>query len=178
MSSPWTSSSEDAAERAGPAYQLMGECFLAADRPQDALAAFEKAEQARPTRPCTSSISPASPPNRQAGRGPGRLEAAFADHLAGEGIAPYETLADLLAGSARKMNCLAGSKSSTPPSPTTCRWATPCRPIPGGRQVRQGRGAVLELLKATPCWHTAAWSICTGRPSGSTPCWPSRRGDR
>ena len=32
----------------GPSYQLMGECFLAADRPEDARAAFQKAEKAAP----------------------------------------------------------------------------------------------------------------------------------
>ena len=34
----------------GTTYQLMGECFLSADRPQEALAVFEKADQAAPNK--------------------------------------------------------------------------------------------------------------------------------
>ena len=37
-----------AAGEPGPTYQLMGECFLSADRPQEAQARFEKADQAAP----------------------------------------------------------------------------------------------------------------------------------
>ncbi len=81
----------------GRTYQLMGECFLAADRPEDARAAFQKAEE--------HSLGNAmrqynlARVNAQTGK-PAEaleaLEACFAERLSGQGTAPYETLADVL----------------------------------------------------------------------------------
>ena len=82
---------------AGPTYQIMGECFLAADRPQDAQAAFAKAEKAAPHKALRQFNQ--ARVNAKTGK-PGEalvaLEAALADHLRDQGAAPYETLADVL----------------------------------------------------------------------------------
>jgi tetratricopeptide (TPR) repeat protein len=81
----------------GPTYNLCGESFLLADRPKEALAAFEKAHQLAPNKGLLQL-------NRaQVYARTGRpeealaaLEACFAEKLASEGIAPYELLAEVL----------------------------------------------------------------------------------
>jgi len=78
-------------------YQAIGQCFLAADRPEEARAVFEKAEKLAPNkamrqfnlaRVCLKTSKPAE--------AIAALESSFAEHLAGEGAAPYETLAEVL----------------------------------------------------------------------------------
>ena len=114
----------------GTTYQFMGECFLSADRPQEALAVFEKADQAAPNKALRQfNLARVYAKTGKPAEALAALEACFAEHLADEGMAPYETLADVLAtASARRRNCSIAWKSSVPPSPTTCRWATIWRP--------------------------------------------------
>ena len=86
-----------AARRAGPDYQLMGECFLAAGRPEDAQAAFEKAETVAPDKALRQfNLARVAAKTGKPAEALAALEAAFAEHLAGQGMAPYETLADVL----------------------------------------------------------------------------------
>ncbi len=84
-------------------FQLMGECFLRADRPREALSLFEKADAASHDEPLLRF-------NRarvylKTGRPADAItdiEAALAGHLDDQAAAPYETLADALAALGRK----------------------------------------------------------------------------
>ena len=84
--------------RPGPTYQLMGECFLAADRPHEALAVFQKADQLA-SAPAMRQFNLArvyAKTDRLADAMTA-LETCLAEYLADQGMVPYETLADVLA---------------------------------------------------------------------------------
>ena len=178
-SSPWTrNSSKCCLGKAGSTYQLMGECFLSADRPQEALAVFEKAEQAAPdkalrqfnlARVYAKTGKPAEALDR-AWRPP-------SPHiLSDQGLAPYETLADLLASLGKKGELLepAGEtprrRAGQPAAGLLSGGA-----VSSGRQARQGRNALPRTAQgqADAASATAASSNSIGRASGSTPCWTS-----
>jgi tetratricopeptide (TPR) repeat protein len=83
----------------GPTYQLMGECFLSADRPDEALAAFQMADQVAPDK-ALQQFNLArlyAKTGKPAEAALEALDASFAAHLTDEGIEPYETLAAVLA---------------------------------------------------------------------------------
>ncbi len=83
----------------GPTYQLMGECFLAADRPQEALAVFQKADQVAPDKALRQfNLARVYAKTGKPAEAMAALESSFAEHLSDEGLAPYETLADVLKG--------------------------------------------------------------------------------
>jgi tetratricopeptide (TPR) repeat protein len=90
-------------DKPGATHQLIGDCFLAADRPADAKAAFEKAEKATPdkalrqynvARVCLKMGKPAE--------SLAALESALAGRLAVANTAPYETLAEALSKLGKK----------------------------------------------------------------------------
>lgn len=84
-------------------YRLMGECFLAADRPQEALTVFNKAEQIAP-QPALQQYNLARvyAKTGKPAEALSALEACFAGQFAEDGAAPYETLADVLGTLGRK----------------------------------------------------------------------------
>ena len=91
----------------GPTYQLMGECFLSADRPQEALAVFEKADQVAPNKALRQfNLARVYAKTGKPAEALAALEACFAEHLADEGMAPYETLADVLGSLGKKAELL------------------------------------------------------------------------
>lgn len=81
----------------GPAYAMFGECFLLADRIDEAQAAFEKAQQLAPNQGLFEfnrarvHARHGEPQNALAA-----LDACFKQRLASEGTAPFELLADVL----------------------------------------------------------------------------------
>ncbi len=78
-------------------YQLIGECFLAADRPADAKAAFEKAAKLAPNKSMRQfNLARVRLKTNKPADALAALESAFAEHLADQGDAPYETLAEAL----------------------------------------------------------------------------------
>ena len=78
-------------------YQLVGECFLAADRPEDAKAAFEKAEKLTPNKAMRQfNLARVYFKTHKPAEALAALESAFAEHLADQGDAPYECLAEAL----------------------------------------------------------------------------------
>ncbi len=78
-------------------YQIVGECFLAADRPEDAKAAFAQAEKLAPNRAMWQfNLARVLIKNRKPAEGLAALEAALPERLADAGDAPYETLAEAL----------------------------------------------------------------------------------
>jgi tetratricopeptide (TPR) repeat protein len=82
----------------GPTYQLLGECFLLADRPEEALAAFQKADQAVPDKALQQfNLARLYAKTGKPAEALEALEASFAAHLTDEGIEPYEALAAVLA---------------------------------------------------------------------------------
>jgi tetratricopeptide (TPR) repeat protein len=106
----------------GPAYQLMGECFLSAGKPAEALAAFEKADQSAPDK----ALQPFNMARVYAKTGKpaealAALETSFAAHLNGVGIEPYETLSAVLASLDKKdeligrLEKLRGDQPDNPP---------------------------------------------------------------
>ena len=81
----------------GPTYNLIGECFLLADRPGDALIAFKKAEELAPNKGLLQfNLARVYAKTAKPAEALAALETCFAEHLGGEGMAPYETLADAL----------------------------------------------------------------------------------
>jgi tetratricopeptide (TPR) repeat protein len=93
---------------AAATYQTMGDCFLAAGRPQEARAAFEKAERLKPDKALWQfHLAGVLAKSGKPAEALAALEAAFAERLHDEGTAPYETLAEVL-GALGKKNELAG----------------------------------------------------------------------
>lgn len=87
----------------GPAYQLMGECFLSADMPDDALAAFGKAEQAASDKAWQQfNVARVYAKTGRPAEALEAMEAAFAARLTDAGIEPYETLSAILTSLGKK----------------------------------------------------------------------------
>ena len=75
----------------------MGECFLAADRPQEARAAFEKAEQAAPNKALRQfNLARVYAKTGKPAEALAALGGCFAEHWPDRASLPYETLADVL----------------------------------------------------------------------------------
>ncbi len=88
---------------AGATYQTMGDCFLAAGRPQEARAVFEKAERLKSDKALWQfHLACVYAKSGKPAEALTALEAAFAEHLHDEGMTPYETLADVLGSLGRK----------------------------------------------------------------------------
>jgi tetratricopeptide (TPR) repeat protein len=81
----------------GPTYQLMGECFLSADRPEEALAVFQKADQVAPDKALQQfNMARVHAKTGKPAEALEALGACFAAHLTDAGIEPYETLSAVL----------------------------------------------------------------------------------
>ena len=81
----------------GPALNLIGECFLAADRPDAAVAAFEKAHVAVPNRALLEfHLARVRARTGKPQEALAALEQCFGQRLLAEGIGPYELLAEVL----------------------------------------------------------------------------------
>ena len=160
----------------GTTYQLMGECFLSADRPQEALAVFEKADQAAPNKALRQfNLARVYAKTGKPAEALAALEACFAEHLADEGMVPVRN-AGRRAEQPRQEGGIARSLGKAP-----CRRAAqPAAgllsggPVSSRRQARQGRSVVPRTVEEQTHARaaTAAWSRSLGRPSGSTSCWP------
>ena len=84
-------------------YQTMGDCFLAAGRPQEARAVFEKAERLKSDKALWQfHLACVQAKSGKPAEALAALEAAFAEHLHDEGMTPYDTLADVLGSLGRK----------------------------------------------------------------------------
>lgn len=81
-------------DKPGPTYQFFGECFLAADRPSDAKAAFEKANPDKAMRPFNLARLRAK--TGQSAEALESLDAALNEGLSDQGPIVYELLAELL----------------------------------------------------------------------------------
>ncbi|MGA2065329.1 MAG: tetratricopeptide repeat protein [Thermoguttaceae bacterium] len=81
----------------GPTYQLFGECFLLSGRVPQAAAAFEKAQALAPNEALWK-YNQARVAARSGKPEPALadLEESFRKHLAGQGLGPYELLAEVL----------------------------------------------------------------------------------
>lgn len=79
-------------------YQLMGESFLAAGRPDEALAAFEKRNEAKPNEGLYAyNRARVDLKQKRPAQALAKLQPYFLQHLATQGTAPYQVLADALA---------------------------------------------------------------------------------
>ena len=88
-------------------YQLMGECFLVADRPREAQTVFEKADPFAPDKALQQfNLARVYAKTDEATKALATLEACFAEHLTDQGMAPYETLADVLDSLGKKNELL------------------------------------------------------------------------
>ncbi|MEN6406363.1 MAG: tetratricopeptide repeat protein, partial [Thermoguttaceae bacterium] len=83
--------------RPGSTYQLMGECFLEANRPKEAKTVFEKAEKVTPDKALHQfNLARVYAKLDKPAEALASLEASFAEKLTDQGESPYETLADVL----------------------------------------------------------------------------------
>jgi tetratricopeptide (TPR) repeat protein len=81
----------------GPAYQLFGECYLLCGRVREAAAALEKSQALAPNEALWKySQARIAAREGKPEQALADLEASFAKSLAGEGLAPYELLAEVL----------------------------------------------------------------------------------
>lgn len=81
----------------GPTYQLIGECYLAADRPDDAKVMFDKAETLVSNKAMRQfNLARVLLKSNRPTEAMAALEASFALHLSGEDVVPYQTLAEVL----------------------------------------------------------------------------------
>jgi tetratricopeptide (TPR) repeat protein len=79
-------------------YQLVGESFLAADRPAEALAAFEKAHAAKADEGLHAyNLARVDMKQKQPAQALAKLELYFDKHVATQGTPPYQVLAEALA---------------------------------------------------------------------------------
>jgi tetratricopeptide (TPR) repeat protein len=87
----------------GLTYNLFGECFLLADRLDEAQAAFEKAQQLAPNEGLWQFNQARILARRhQPQQALAALETCYQQHLASEGTAPFELLAEVLADLGKK----------------------------------------------------------------------------
>jgi tetratricopeptide (TPR) repeat protein len=81
----------------GPTYAMMGESFLHANRPDEAMAAFKKSDALAPNSAILQfNLAQVYAKTGKPAEALTALEASFPEHLKGEGALPYETLADVL----------------------------------------------------------------------------------
>ena len=175
----------------------MGDCFLAAGRPQEARAAFEKAERLKSDKALLAIPSgPRTGQERQAGRSARRpwrlLLPSTCTTRARRRTKRWPTC---WRSWARRTSCSTGWKNSAPPSRPTRRWAIiwpanigrparSTRPRPlyvallktaarAGRLPRPGRNLSAGQTLRRRCWR--CWAACWKRPA----CWkrwgPSRK---
>jgi tetratricopeptide (TPR) repeat protein len=88
-------------------YQLIGECFLAAGRTEEALAAFDDAEKVAPNKALRQfNLARVYAKTGKPAEALAALEASFSEHLGEEGTVPYETLANVLGALGKKNELL------------------------------------------------------------------------
>jgi tetratricopeptide (TPR) repeat protein len=84
-------------------YQLMGESFLAADRPKDAVSAFEKADELAPDKAMRQfNLARVLAKTGKPAEALAALEASFAEQLDIESSLPFQTLAEVLGALGKK----------------------------------------------------------------------------
>lgn len=87
----------------GPTYNLIGECFLMANRPKEAVEAFEKAHALAPNQGLLSyNLARVDAKTGKPDQALARLQVYFDQRLATEGVAPYRLLAEALASVGKK----------------------------------------------------------------------------
>lgn len=92
----------------GPTYNLIGECFLLANRPSEAVKAFEKAQELAPNKGLLNyNLARVDAKTGKPDQALMHLQVAFDERLSSEGLAPYRLLAEVL-GSLNKKDELVG----------------------------------------------------------------------
>ncbi|HYW78519.1 MAG TPA: tetratricopeptide repeat protein [Thermoguttaceae bacterium] len=87
----------------GLTYNLFGECYLLADRPDAARAAFEKAHQLAPNQGRLDfNLARVDAHRNEPAKALKRLQSCFDEHLDDEGMVPYELLGEVLEKLGRK----------------------------------------------------------------------------
>jgi len=90
-------------EKPALTYTLFGECFLRADRPDEAKAAFQKAHEAgKDDALLQYHLAQVLAHRGKPAEALVALQASFGEHLADEGLAPYELLAEVFEDLGRK----------------------------------------------------------------------------
>ena len=88
---------------AAATYGLLGECFLMADRPDDAAAVFEKSQQVHPDKARQElNIARVCAKKKQYKQALDHLEAGFKEGISETGALPYRLLAEVLEGLDKK----------------------------------------------------------------------------
>lgn len=87
----------------GPTFNLIGECFLLANRPNEAIAAFEKAHQLAPNKGLLGyNLARVDAKTGKSEQALQRLADYFDQKLSSEGTAPYRLLAEVLENAKKK----------------------------------------------------------------------------
>ncbi len=103
----------------GPTYNLIGECFLLANRPNEAIQAFEKAHALAPNHGLLGyNLARVDAKTGKPDQALTRLQVYFNQHLTTEGVAPYRLLAEVLASLGKKGELLGRLESLHTADPT------------------------------------------------------------
>ena len=169
----------------GPTYQLMGDCFLAADRPEEARAAFQKADQFSPDKAMRQfNLARVYAKTGKPAEALAALEAVLGRASGRPRHRPLRN-AGRSARQTRQERRVGRPAGKTPRrrSEQSAAWLFSGGAVSSGRQARQGRIAVSRTAQdqADARRYRKASRRCIGRPSGTTPCcwrWAKRGEDR
>jgi tetratricopeptide (TPR) repeat protein len=129
----------------GPTYNLIGECFLLANRPSEAVKAFEKAHELAPNKGLLNyNLARVDIKTNKPDQALVRLQAAFDERLSSEGVAPYRLLAEVL-GTLNKKGELIGRLEKLHASDPTN--------VPAGYFLAEQYEAADQLDKAEPLFQ-------------------------
>jgi tetratricopeptide (TPR) repeat protein len=129
----------------GPTYNLIGECFLLANRPSEAVKAFEKAHELAPNKGLLNyNLARVDLKTDKPDQALVRLQAAFDQRLSSEGVAPYRLLAEVL-GTLNKKGELIGRLEKLHASDPTN--------VPAGYFLAEQYEAAGQLDKAEPLFQ-------------------------
>ena len=165
----------------GPTYQLFGECYLLSGRLPEAAAAFQKSQALAPNKALWKYNQARLAARAPAGSAKPEqaladLEESFRKRLAGQGLGPYELLAELLRKLGREEGTARAAGEAARRRAAECAAGLlPRRPLPPGRPIRQGRTALRPVAEECPHCDRLPQPgrRSTARPSEPMPSWNS-----
>lgn len=129
----------------GPTYNLIGECFLLANRPSEAVKAFEKAHELAPNKGLLNyNLARVDAKTGKPEQALVRLQAAFDERLSSEGVAPYRLLAEVLGSLNKKGELISRLEKLHASDPTN---------VPAGYFLAEQYEAAGQLDKAEPLFQ-------------------------
>jgi tetratricopeptide (TPR) repeat protein len=136
----------------GPTYQLIGECFLLANRPEDAVKAFEKANEVTPNKGLLNyNLARVEAKTGKPDQALTHVQVYFDAHLSSEGMAPYRLLAEVLEGQKKKGELIGRLEQMHAADPANLPLSySLAENYREAGQLDKAERLLVDLLKATP----------------------------